>query len=70
MDKNLKKLYESDPEYWQHSKLGVAYTNLRVYGIANDVDYQPTVTNLLWKWVVKRFESILEKMTRPSILIY
>ena len=47
--KNLRKLYDSDPEYWQHSKLGVAYRDLRVYGVANDVDYQPTVTNALWK---------------------
>ena len=47
--KNLRKVYDSDPEYWQHSKLGVAYRDLRVYGVANDVDYQPTVTNALWK---------------------
>ncbi|KAF6072316.1 ABC-2 type transporter family protein [Candida albicans] len=59
--KNLKKLYESDPEYWQHSKLGVAYTNLRVYGIANDVDYQPTVTNLLWKLGGEAFRKYFRK---------
>ena len=47
--KNLRKVYDSDPEYWQHSKLGVAYRDLRVYGVSNDVDYQPTVTNALWK---------------------
>ncbi|KAG7660526.1 uncharacterized protein J8A68_005945 [[Candida] subhashii] len=47
--KNIRKLYDSDPEYFRHSKLGVAYRNLRAYGIANDVDYQPTVTNYFWK---------------------
>ncbi|CAK9439084.1 uncharacterized protein LODBEIA_P33080 [Lodderomyces beijingensis] len=47
--KNLKKLFESDPEYYKPSRLGVAYRELRAYGVANDTDYQPTVTNALWK---------------------
>jgi len=41
--------------------LGVAYTNLRVYGIANDVDYQPTVTNLLWKLGGEAFRKYFRK---------
>ncbi|KAG7660524.1 uncharacterized protein J8A68_005943 [[Candida] subhashii] len=47
--KNLRKLYDSDPEYYRRAKLGVAYRDLRAYGVANDVDYQPTVTDFLWK---------------------
>ncbi|RCK57807.1 Multidrug resistance protein CDR2 [Candida viswanathii] len=47
--KNLRKLYESDPEYYKPSKLGIAYRDLRAYGVANDSDYQPTVANSLWK---------------------
>ncbi|CAK9439083.1 uncharacterized protein LODBEIA_P33070 [Lodderomyces beijingensis] len=47
--KNLKKLHDFDREYYKPSSLGVAYRNLRTYGLANDTDYQPTVTNALWK---------------------
>ena len=37
--KNLRKLFESDPEYYKPSKLGIGYRNLRAYGVANDSDY-------------------------------
>lgn len=47
--KNLRKLHDLDPDYYKPSKLGVAYRNLRAYGIAADLDYQATVTNGLWK---------------------
>ena len=32
-----------------------------VYGIANDVDYQPTVTNLLWKLGGEAFRKYFRK---------
>lgn len=51
--KNLRKLYDSDPEYYQPSKLGIAYRDLRAYGVAADSDYQPTVTNAIWKFAVE-----------------
>ncbi|CAD1812249.1 unnamed protein product [Candida parapsilosis] len=47
--KNMRKLFENNPDYYKPSKLGVGYRNLRAYGTANDTDYQPTVTNALWK---------------------
>ncbi|CAN3499562.1 pleiotropic ABC efflux transporter of multiple drugs Cdr1p [Diutina catenulata] len=43
--KNLRKMLEADPEYYKPSKLGVAYRNLRAFGVAADADYQPTVLN-------------------------
>lgn len=47
--KNIRKLFDSDPDYYKPSKLGVAYRDLRAYGVASDFDYQPTVSNFLWK---------------------
>ncbi|CCE81629.1 Piso0_002291 [Millerozyma farinosa CBS 7064] len=47
--KNMRKLLESDPDYYKPSSLGIAYKNLRASGIASDSDYQPTVTNALYK---------------------
>ncbi|KAI5948661.1 hypothetical protein KGF57_005272, partial [Candida theae] len=47
--KNMRKLFDNNPDYYKPSKLGVAYRDLRAYGTANDTDYQPTVTNALWK---------------------
>lgn len=47
--KNLRKLKDSDPDYYKHSSLGVAYRNLRARGIATDSDYQPTVASYLYK---------------------
>ncbi|CAK9439082.1 uncharacterized protein LODBEIA_P33060 [Lodderomyces beijingensis] len=46
---NLKNLYDSDPDYYRQAKLGVAYRDLRAYGLANDIDYQATVGNAVWK---------------------
>ena len=60
--KNLKKLFESDSDYYKPSKLGVAYRNLRAYGIANDSDYQPTVTNALWKFTTEA----INKLKKPD----
>ena len=53
--KNMRKLLDSDPEYYKPSKLGLAYRNLRAYGVATDSDYQPTVTNALFKLAVDGF---------------
>ncbi|KAK6461711.1 multidrug resistance protein [Scheffersomyces coipomensis] len=55
--KNLRKLFDSDPEYYKPSKLGIAYRDLRAYGVAVDSDYQPTVTNALWKTTVEALRS-------------
>ena len=60
--KNLKKLFESDSDYYKPSKLGIAYRNLRAYGIANDSDYQPTVTNALWKFTTEA----INKLKKPD----
>ncbi|QRG38392.1 multidrug resistance protein CDR1 [Candidozyma auris] len=50
--KNMRKLFDSNPDYYKPSKLGLAYRNLRAYGVAADSDYQPTVSNGLWKMAV------------------
>ena len=47
--KNVRKLFDSDPDYYKPTSLGVAYRDLRAYGIATDSDYQPTVTSALFK---------------------
>ena len=67
--KNLRKLFESDPEYYKPSKLGIGYRNLRAYGVANDSDYQPTVTNALWKLATEGFRHF-QKMMTQDILIF
>ncbi|CUM47289.1 unnamed protein product [Debaryomyces tyrocola] len=43
--KNLRKLHDSDVEYYKPSSLGVAYRDLRASGVAADSDYQSTVFN-------------------------
>mmetsp|Transcript_5800 Transcript_5800/g.5746 ORF Transcript_5800/g.5746 Transcript_5800/m.5746 type:complete len:1502 (-) Transcript_5800:142-4647(-) len=53
--KNLRKLHDSDPNYYKPSSLGIAYRNLRASGIAADSDYQPTVTNALYKLGAEAF---------------
>nr|MCP8717853.1 ABC transporter permease [Asgard group archaeon] len=47
--KNLRKLYDSDPDYYKPSRLGIAYRDLRAYAVATDYNYQPTVANVFWK---------------------
>lgn len=56
--KNLKKLYDSDTDYYKPSKLGIAYRDLRASGIAADSDYQPTVTNAWLKTIINGIRSI------------
>lgn len=56
--KNMRKLFDLDPDYYKPSKLGIAYKDLRAYGVAADADYQPTVTNAVWKMVVDRARSL------------
>lgn len=43
--KNLRKLRDSDEDYYKHSSLGLGYRNLRASGKAVDADYLPTVLN-------------------------
>lgn len=56
--KNLKKLMDSDKDYYKPSTLGVAYRDLRAFGVAADSDYQPTVTSGVWKMAIDLFNSI------------
>ncbi|RCK57612.1 Multidrug resistance protein CDR1 [Candida viswanathii] len=51
--KNVRKLLDSDPEYYKPSKLGIAYRDLRAYGVANDSDYKVTVDNGVIKLVTE-----------------
>lgn len=51
--KNLRKLQDSDPDYYKPSSLGVAYRNLRVYGIASGSDYRSTVSNAFIKFTTE-----------------
>lgn len=56
--KNMRKLYQLDPEYYKPSKLGLAYRNLRAYGVAAGADYQPTVTNAIPKLLTEGIRSL------------
>ncbi|KAJ9093998.1 Multidrug resistance protein [Naganishia cerealis] len=47
--KNFRKLLDSDPDYYKRATLGVAYRDLRAYGIATGADYQATVSNVPFK---------------------
>lgn len=48
--KNLRKLLDSDPDYYKRASLGIAYRDLRAYGLATDADYQATVSNVPMKF--------------------
>lgn len=56
--KNMRKLFQLDPDYYKPSKLGVAYRDLRAYGVAADADYQPTVTNAIAKLLGQGLRSL------------
>ncbi|QPG73910.1 hypothetical protein FOA43_001225 [Brettanomyces nanus] len=47
--KNMRKLMQSDEEYFRPSSLGVAYKDLCAKGISSDADFQPTVASILYK---------------------
>lgn len=59
--KNMRKLYESEPEYYKPSKLGLAYRNLRAYGVATDSDYRATVLNAPLKYAMDKYRDIFSK---------
>ncbi|CAK7891667.1 pleiotropic ABC efflux transporter of multiple drugs Cdr1p [[Candida] anglica] len=59
--KNMRKLFDSDPDYYKKTSLGIAYRNLRAYGVAADSDYQPTVTNAIWKLATEAVRSVRKK---------
>ena len=48
--KNLRKLQDSDEEYYHPENLSMAFRNLRASGLASDADYQPTVLEGWWKY--------------------
>ncbi|EGV64440.1 Opaque-specific ABC transporter cdr3 [Yamadazyma tenuis] len=47
--KNMRKLIETDEDYYKPSSLGVAFKDLRCYGSATDMDYQSNFLNGLMK---------------------
>ncbi|PVH22487.1 hypothetical protein CXQ85_005056 [Candidozyma haemuli] len=47
--KNLRKLVDSDDDYFKSASLGVAYKNLSVFGHSTDSDYQATFANVIYK---------------------
>lgn len=59
--KNLRKLYDSDPSFFKPSSLGVAFKNLRVYGIATDTDYQTTFTNGVYKFISQTVRNFINR---------
>ena len=48
---NMRKLMDSDVDFYRPAKLGLAYKDLRAYGEATDLDYQSTFDNLIVKLV-------------------
>lgn len=49
--KNLRRIHESDYDYYHPECLSMAFRNLRASGIAAGADYQPTVLNGWWKFI-------------------
>lgn len=64
--KNLRKLQDSDREYYLPSTLGVAYRNLSAKGVSADSEYGPTVLNGITKILVDGFR-YLQKDDRSII---
>lgn len=62
--KNLRKLLDSDHNYYKPSSLGIAYRNLRAYGINVDSEYQPTVSNMILKFALEAYQFF--KKTDPG----
>ncbi|KRZ98889.1 uncharacterized protein AC631_05361, partial [Debaryomyces fabryi] len=58
--KNLRKMYNSDPAYYKPSSLGVAYKDLRAYGIATDADYQADVGNVVYKSISQTIKGFID----------
>lgn len=59
--KNLRKLMDSDPDYYKRTSLSVAYKNLRSYGLASDADYQSTVANVPMKLASQAWNSVFSR---------
>ncbi|ODV96600.1 hypothetical protein PACTADRAFT_48431 [Pachysolen tannophilus NRRL Y-2460] len=59
--KNLRKLIDSDPDYYKPASLGIAYKDLRAYGIAVDADYQTNVINAPFKVLKNCYDSVLKR---------
>ncbi|CAK7901271.1 pleiotropic ABC efflux transporter of multiple drugs Cdr1p [[Candida] anglica] len=55
---NMRRLYDSDPDFYRPVSMGVAYRNLRAVGIATEFDYQTTFSNGFFKVASKGFRKI------------
>ncbi|SGZ48672.1 CIC11C00000003493 [Sungouiella intermedia] len=47
--KNLRKLVTLEPDYYKPAQLGVAFKELRAYGLSSDFDFQTTFGNVIFK---------------------
>lgn len=63
--KNVRSLHDANQDYYKPTKLGIAYRDLRAYGIATDSDYQPTVTTAWFKMAVDFVQSFRKR--DPSV---
>ncbi|EGV65767.1 Opaque-specific ABC transporter cdr3 [Yamadazyma tenuis] len=54
--KNLRKLTESDSEYYKPSQVGVAFKDLRCFGVAMDADYQSNFLNGVYKSITQTIQ--------------
>lgn len=55
--KNMRKLMNSEPDYYKPSSLGLVYKNLRSYGQSTDSDYQANFGNIVYKMVSQFLQS-------------
>ncbi|ODV59654.1 pleiotropic drug resistance family ABC transporter [Ascoidea rubescens DSM 1968] len=58
--KNLRKLIDTDPDHYKHFSLGLAWKDLRSYGVAADADYLKTVSNFPIK-LASNFVNLFKK---------
>lgn len=58
--RNLKQMMDSDSDYYKHTKLSVAFRNLRAYGLAIDSDYQTTVLNAPIKGLKSIYNALIK----------
>lgn len=69
--KNIRKLFDSDRDYYKPAGLGVAWKGLRAVGQSADSDYQATFANVAWKRIMKalrKYDTAYKKATEFDIL--
>ncbi|KAG7732144.1 hypothetical protein KL948_002342 [Ogataea haglerorum] len=58
---NMRKLMDSDPDYYKPASLSVAFRNLRARGVVSSEDYQTTILTAPIKFVMEKYNNTFRK---------